>query len=183
MKHIKTHKAQNIMETPRSAVSDLIKEKTQLDDDIVKSIEVGIYNWTITKCDEIKVVKNWQNPRFVNIYAEKARSVINNLDANSYIGNTRLINRIKEQEFLPHELPSMKPENVFPERWRVAVENYINKTEHSYENKPMAMTDLFKCHRCKSRECTYREIQLRGSDEPMSIFVRCIQCGFSFRIG
>ncbi len=168
---------------PRQSVIDLIKQKTDLDDAYSKNIEIGIYNWTVSKCDEKKIVKNWQNPRFVAIYAEKARSIVSNLDATSYIGNSRLVSRIKDREFQPHELSFMKPENVFPERWRVSVENYINKTEHSYENKPMAMTDLFKCHRCKSRECTYREIQLRGSDEPMSIFVRCVQCGFSFRIG
>ena len=30
-----------------------------------------------------------------------------------------------------------------------------------YEDKPEAMTDRFKCGRCKSRKCTYYELQTK----------------------
>lgn len=167
----------------RDVIVEMIKQKTDLHDNIAQDIEIGIYNWTIAKCDERKIVKNWKSPRFVAVYTEKARSVVNNLDKNSYIQNDKLLDRLNEKEFLPHELATMKPENVFPSRWRDVVENYIKKTEHSYEKKAMAMTDMFKCSKCKRRECTYTELQTRGGDEATTIFVRCVNCGHSWKMG
>jgi DNA-directed RNA polymerase subunit M/transcription elongation factor TFIIS len=171
------------MDPRRESVIDLLKQKTDLNGEDVSNIEVGIYNWTLARCDEKKIVKNWKNPRFANIYGEKARSVISNLDSTSYIGNTRLATRLKEKEFQPHELSEMKPENLFPERWREAVENYINKTEHSYERSDMTMTDLFKCGKCKNRKVSYIEKQVRSADEATSIFCICTVCGHRWRIG
>ena len=45
-----------------------------------------------------------------------------------------------------------------------------------YELKPEAMTNLFKCRRCGSRETSYYEVQTRSADEPMTQFITCLQC-------
>jgi DNA-directed RNA polymerase subunit M/transcription elongation factor TFIIS len=160
----------------------LLKDKTGLDDELIKDIEIGVYNWTLEKCSAKKMVKNWKNPRLVSIYAEKARSVVSNLMPTTYINNPNLLKRLIEGEFKPHELAYMKPENVYPDVWREVSENYIKKTEHSYENRSMAMTDLFKCMKCKKNQCSYTELQTRGGDEAMTIFVRCVNCGNSWKI-
>ena len=39
------------------------------------------------------------------------------------------------------------------------------------ELKPEAMTNLFKCHKCGSRETSYYEVQTRSADEPMTQFI------------
>ena len=52
-----------------------------------------------------------------------------------------------------------------------------NRDKYLYEPKLEAMTDQFKCGRCKSRKCTYYEMQTRSADEGMTIFVTCINCG------
>jgi len=171
------------MDPRRKIIIDLIKDEGRFDLMTAQDIEIGIYNWTVAKCDEKQMVKNWKSPRFAAIYAEKARSVITNLNSNSYIKNENLAKRIKEKEFLPHEVSFMKPEHVFPEKWRQIVENNIKRTENSYEKKQMAMTDQFKCGKCKKRECTYTEMQTRGGDEAMTIFVRCCNCGHSWKMG
>lgn len=38
-------------------------------------------------------------------------------------------------------------------------------------------TDLLKCGKCKNRNCTYNQLQTRSSDEPMTTFVMCNECG------
>ena len=43
--------------------------------------------------------------------------------------------------------------------------------------KKEAMTDQFECKRCKSRETAYYEVQTRSADEPMTIFITCLNCG------
>ena len=47
-------------------------------------------------------------------------------------------------------------------------------------NKSMA-TDQFLCTRCFKRECTYYEMQTRSADEPMTIFINCLNCGQNWR--
>ena len=167
----------------RRETRKLIQQKTEFDDIYVADIEIGIYNWAINFCDKNKIPKSWKNPKFVMAYSNKARSVVVNLDPESYVKNKRLMERIKEGEFFPHEISFMKPENVFPEVWKDIMDKKIKKEEHIYEEKPEAMTNLFKCGKCKKRECTFQELQLRSCDEPMTLFITCINCGHRFRIG
>ena len=171
------------MATLREKTINLIKDKTKLEDIVCKDIEIGIFNWCIQYANEQEYAKSWKNPKFVNLYIEKARSIVYNLDPESYIQNTNLLNRVKEKEFLPHEVAFMKPENLFPDRWKDSVEALFKKYENAYENKVHAMTNMFKCGKCKKRECTFTEVQLRSSDEPMTLFIRCINCGNSWRQG
>lgn len=167
----------------RSKVVSLIKAKTDLDDKMAKDIEVGIYNWCIEYASKKEIVKTWRNPKFMNMYVEKSRSIVTNLDKGSYIQNEKLVDRIKEKEFMPHELAFMNPENIFPERWREAVESLMKKYQNAYENKAQPMTNMFKCSKCKKRECTFYELQTRSADEACTIFIRCVNCGHSWRQG
>lgn len=43
-----------------------------------------------------------------------------------------------------------------------------------------AETDMFKCSRCGERKCSYRQLQTRSGDEPMTTFVTC-ECGNKWR--
>lgn len=165
----------------RSTVVELIKQKLDVEDIVAKDLEIGIYNWAVTTADQYKLVKNWKNNRLVILYKDKARSVLANLDPNSYIKNTRLIDRMKEKEFLPHELPFMKPENVYPEQWKGILDDKL-KHEHVLESKPEAMTTQFRCGKCKKRECIYKEKQVRSADEPMTLFITCLNCGNRWRM-
>lgn len=38
-------------------------------------------------------------------------------------------------------------------------------------------TDMFKCDKCQKRDCTYMQLQTLASDEPMTTFVCCNECG------
>jgi transcription elongation factor S-II len=167
----------------RNRVVRLIQEKTGVDDLVAKDVEVGIYNWCIQFADDNKVNKSWTNAKFANLYLQKARSVVTNMDKHSYVQNDRLVTRLEEKEFLPHDIPFMKPENCFPERWKTTIDAYMKKYENAYENKVVAMTDMFICGKCRKRECTYYEIFSRSADEPAVIHIRCVNCGNSWKIG
>jgi DNA-directed RNA polymerase subunit M/transcription elongation factor TFIIS len=167
----------------REKIVTMLKDKTNLDAVHAKDFEIGIYNWCIKYSDENKIIKNWNNPKFKMLYLEKARSLISNIDKDSYIQNDRLLTRLNEGEFHPHDIPFMKPENQFPERWKATIDAYMKKYENAYENKAVAMTDMFKCGKCKKRECTYYEIFSRSADEPAVIHIRCVNCGNSWKIG
>jgi DNA-directed RNA polymerase subunit M/transcription elongation factor TFIIS len=172
------------MEAPtiRQSFISLVQEKTKLSDNECKDMEIGVYNWCIEEAGKHKIIRNWKNPRFMRMYLEKARSVISNVDKNSYIGNQKLVTRLHEHEFAPHDIASMKPENLFPERWNAVIELHMKKTKNAYENKNVATTEMFKCGKCKKRECTYYEMFSRSCDEPAVIHIRCLNCGHSWRM-
>ncbi len=167
----------------RAKIVKLIQEKTQLDELHSRDFEIGIYNWCIKYADDHKIIKSWDNNKFASLYLEKARSCIANIDKNSYIQNSRLLVRLNEKEFKPHDIPFMKPDNTFPERWKDTIDTYLKKYENAYENKVVAMTDMFTCGKCRKKECTYYEIFSRSADEPAVIHIRCINCGNSWKIG
>lgn len=45
----------------------------------------------------------------------------------------------------------------------------------------MASTDMFSCARCGKRDCRYHQKQTRASDEPMTVFITCNNCGKTWR--
>ena len=71
----------------------------------------------------------------------------------------------------------MTPQHIFPEKWKQLLDEKYKRDKILYEAKPEAMTDQFKCGRCKKRQCSYFEMQTRSADEPMTVFVTCINCG------
>jgi transcription elongation factor S-II len=40
---------------------------------------------------------------------------------------------------------------------------------------------LFKCGKCKGDNCSYYQVQTRGADEPMTVFIQCVTCGHRWR--
>lgn len=170
--------------SPRDRVREMCKARcATLDDDLIADLEIGILNWSLQQADAFRVPKTWASPKFAAIYGAKARSVLMNLDRASYIGNAGLLDRLVARELKPHEVPFMKPQDTFPERWREVVDLKVQKDEYAATVKPVAMTDQFRCKRCKKRECVYQELQLRSADEPATIIITCISCSNTWRIG
>lgn len=166
----------------RKYVVDRFKELS-ISEIVAEDAEIGIYNWCIEFAESNGIPRNWKNNRFCNLYKDKAISVLVNLDKNSYLKNQRLVDRLNEEEFEPHTLAFMPRENVFPERWRVLLDNKMKKDMHVIEEKPQAMTNEFRCGKCKKRECVYQELQVRSADEPMTLFITCLVCGNKWRVG
>ncbi|XP_037017481.1 transcription elongation factor A protein 2 isoform X2 [Artibeus jamaicensis] len=49
--------------------------------------------------------------------------------------------------------------------------------EHQMARTGGTQTDLFTCGKCRKKSCTYTQVQTRSSDEPMTTFVVCNECG------
>lgn len=146
-----------------------------------KDLEIGIYNATIDYCGQNEIPLTWQCEIFNEVYLVKARSMYVNLKDDSYVKNTNLLSRLKEREFLPHELPFMKCENVHPESWSVIVDNEIKRLNAAYEQTEKSMTDQIICGKCKKNKISYFEIQSRSADEPMTTHYTCLTCGNKWR--
>ena len=157
-------------------IDSILKNKS-----ISENIEKGIYNYTIRYSTDKGILKKWDNPKFRSLYVNKCRSVYSNIDKDCYIGNSRLIDRLNSGEFLPHQIPFMDRQHLFPENWKDLIDEKYKRDRVLYEIDQGGATDDFKCSRCKQRKCTYYELQTRSADEPMTVFVTCLNCGKRWR--
>jgi len=145
------------------------------DNKISENLEKGIYNYTIKECEEKNLLKKWSNESFVLIYIEKLRTLIINLK------DTNLLNNLLSKEVKAHEFVYMSHQELRPELWTSLIEEKKIKDENMYAPKIEASTDNFICGKCKSKKCTYYQLQTRSADEPMTTFVTCLDCGNRFK--
>ena len=152
---------------------------TLITDSFVKpnELETALYKASFHEAESLHVVPHWDNPLFVSIYSTLSRRVISNLCDKSYIGNVRLIQRLKDGEFSLDELAQKNCYELYPEFWKELSDRRIMREQKALEGNRGMATDIFKCHGCGKRECTYYEMQTRSADEPMTIFITCVNCG------
>ena len=89
----------------------------------------------------------------------------------------KLAQNIKKKKFDIDNIGGMSYQELYPEHWKKLLDEKFKREKVMYEEKEEAMTDQFKCGRCKSRKCTYYELQTRSADEGMTTFITCINCG------
>jgi DNA-directed RNA polymerase subunit M/transcription elongation factor TFIIS len=146
-----------------------------------KDLEIGIFNSCIDYANSLKIPASWSCDLFSETYLNIGISIYSNLDKNSYIQNKNLIDKIKNREILPHKLPYMSYEELFPEIWKEIMEKRERKIKAAYEIKQVSMTDAIKCGKCKNNKVTYYELQTRSGDEAITQYFNCICCGHKWK--
>jgi transcription elongation factor S-II len=142
-----------------------------------RDLELGVFNATLEEADRRRVLRSWKDHRFINLYKHKVISMMSNLK------NDGLVRRIKAKEFAPHELAFMKHEAMCPELWTSIINERRRMEESMMNSNKYVMTTQFTCGKCKKNECAFYEMQTRSADEPMTVFVNCINCGNRWRMG
>jgi hypothetical protein len=167
----------------RTQLASLIEKRMDqlLDPDQRSDLEKGIYNAALVMAKERGIRKHWENPEFVDVYRVVARRTLANLDPEGYVGNSRLIQRLQEGEFPPHQVPFMTPRELYPEHWQELADEQLKRETTMLEGNQEEGTDLFKCRRCGKSKTRHWEMQTRSADEPMTIFIRCLNCGKEWR--
>lgn len=144
-------------------------------------IERGVYTASFIESRKRNALAHWENPLFRNIYGMLFRSVVSNLHPNSPVKNMRFLERILSGEIALDQVAHMTAIEMYPENWKTLADRQLLREQKLLEgNKGMA-TDRFKCGQCKKRECSYYEMQTRSADEPMTIFITCLNCGKRWR--
>jgi DNA-directed RNA polymerase subunit M/transcription elongation factor TFIIS len=132
-------------------------------------LEKGIYNAAIQICNERRIIKKWDNPKFLDVYLSVFKTVYFNVRSDPMIVDPSA----------PYQVAFMTHQEMSPKQWRHIVEKK-QKTDN-YEKRAAVTTDQFVCGKCKMRKCTYSQAQTRSADEPMTTFVTCLQCGHRWR--
>ena len=142
------------------------------DEKITCNLEKGILNYSIMVAKEKNIVRKWDNTYFVVLYIERMRTIMYNLKH-----NPELMSILMSSEIKPHKIAFMTHQEMKPSRWERLINDKKIRDKNMYNPQLDANTDNFTCRRCKSKRCSYYQLQTRSADEPMTTFVTCIDCG------
>lgn len=153
--------------------SSIIKYINKYVDDNRKSINIekSIFNFSILKSEKEKIVKKWDNVYFVLIYVNKFKVIFHNLK------NPIIVKKIKDDQIKSSKIAFLSHIELLPEKWESKLEEKKMRLKNKFFPRIEASTDNFTCGKCKSKECTYYQLQTRSADEPMTTFVTCTKCG------
>jgi transcription elongation factor S-II len=149
-----------------------------------RKLEEAVYHYTMNVCEQkcIDFSQESDDLYFRRQYMNKLIILYNNLNPDSTVQNTYLLPTILNGEINIDHLPSMTPKELFPEHWKPYIDKQ-NAREMVYKSlQEQVTTDIFQCGRCRKNRCTYYQLQTRGTDEPMTTFVTCIECGHKWRM-
>lgn len=140
-----------------------------------------IYNGAVHSSIQRHVGKSWAHQPFIELYSRYAKHITANFHPKSYVGNTELYERYKAGEVTFEDISKMDTYQLFEGRWTESFEQQQVREKRQLEGNKAMATDRFSCGRCYKRECTYYELQTRSADEPMTIFITCLNCGKHWR--
>ena len=167
----------------RTKIINAITESmsTLLSEEEIKNLEIAIFLSTLHAAEKRHISKVWTYPLFTQLYSSIARTVVGNLNPNTYIQNKNLFKRFEDGELSLEEIASFGHTDLYPEIWKDSLIRQFEREKRQLEGNRSMATDQFLCKGCKKRECTYYELQTRSADEPMTIFIQCLNCGKRWR--
>jgi DNA-directed RNA polymerase subunit M/transcription elongation factor TFIIS len=148
-----------------------------MEDDNMIELEGIIYKKTCEVATSEEIRMSWNLQAFRDVYMAVARRIIGNLNPNSYIKNKNLWERFHTKELTLEEIAKQNYYELCPEHWQEMVDRQAKREKIQLEGDFSRATDKWMCNGCKKRKCTYYELQTRSADEPMTIFIHCLNCG------
>ena len=158
--------------TFRSNIQKKLSDSLQIKQ--ATNLEKAIFNYAIQEATRKKIIKKWQNPHFVQLYTDRLRTIYRNL-------NKEIIAAIQSGEITPQQFAFMTHQEMNPEHWAELIQQKVKRDASKFNTTIEASTDMYTCKKCRSKRCTYYEMQTRSADEPATIFVTCLDCGKHFR--
>jgi len=151
----------------RKKITDVLQNT--FDKTIINDIENSIYNFSLEYA-EIN-----DTPYLIDsIYENKSSEIIAEVfnKESSYV-----IDSIKNKTLDPKKIAFMKPEELNPDKY----EKLLKKKEIiEYKKNDIKSSSAFKCSKCKKSRCEVSQKQVLAGDEPVTTFVKCLECGHSF---
>ncbi len=172
---------------PASAIDSLLRKecynrfKFLGHETLVQELEQEIYAAALEEAKNKHIFAHWDNKLFEEIYIQRQRRLFSNLHPSSPVNNIHLLERVKRQELTMAELARLSDIELFPTNWARLQEQQQVREHKWLEGNTSMKSDKFVCSRCHKRECSYYELQTRSADEPMTVFITCLNCNKKWR--
>ena len=159
-------------------------------DELSKELnESAVKQLCLARAGEVEAAIDAWSKGIKQTYTDKVRSLVFNLKKNSAIRNQVIFGQIS-----PSMLPKFSAEQLQTDEKKKEQDAKVKKLQDSrqldWETKNESKINdmcgikgdwlkasLFTCGRCKSTKTTSTQKQTRSADEPMTVFVLCMNCG------
>jgi len=155
--------------------SSLIQLKQYLLEPVAKQLEEAIYDSLIQTYKDHHVVTP-QSLHFQRFYQFQVRDLADLLDVQSKHYQFWLVAGLNDGVLDPKQVVIMKPWELSPAAWQPVIQQFKNELS-SLGKTSHASSTLFECGRCHKKDTSYYEMQTRSSDEPMTTYITCNNCG------
>ena len=141
------------------------------------NLEKIIYNTSLQNADKEEIRKVWSQQSFRDVYFSVGRRILGNMNPHTYVKNKGLWDRFSTKELTLEQIANQNYYELCPDVWQQMVDRQAKRERIQLEGDFSRATDKYFCMGCKMRKCTYYELQTRSADEPMTIFIHCLNCG------
>tara|TARA_Y100000389_G_scaffold189479_1_gene213273 strand:- start:2202 stop:2711 length:510 start_codon:yes stop_codon:yes gene_type:complete len=145
------------------------------DDTKCINIEKCIYNWAITRSTKLGDTPAADNHRHMNRYKTKFLEIQKCLRNSPSLKLRILSGELKSSAIVETPPNLLWPEGPMAQEIEINVEKATKKEGKTIMNDP-DYKGLFKCGKCKDWKTTFYQMQTRGADEPMTVFITCHIC-------
>ena len=149
----------------------------RLSEDEATQLESLIFATALDRAEKEEIPRTWPTVAFRDVYLAISRRIVGNLDPTSYIGNKELWERYKAGDLTLEKIVYQNYYELYPEHWNQMVDRQAKREKIQLDGDFSRATDKWLCTGCKKRKCTYYELQTRSADEPMTLFIHCLNCG------
>jgi hypothetical protein len=140
---------------------------------LAAATERAAFNHALRRAAAAGVARSWGNPVFAEGYRGVCLGLLRNARA--------LADEFGAGRLTPEAAVFARPHELRPELWAELLAHKAAR-DMAYGAKPKANTNIHQCRRCKSRECSFYELQTRSGDEPTTLFLTCLECGNRWRV-
>jgi DNA-directed RNA polymerase subunit M/transcription elongation factor TFIIS len=138
--------------------------------DLVTKIENSILNYSLDFCKDNQI----DDEMCEYIYNEKYEQILEIIKTDVKV----FLKKITDKVLKPEQIAFLSPQELDPSKW----EKLLKKKEEARKNLQEAnITYEYTCSKCKNNKHTEIALQTRSADEPMTHFITCTNCGFTFK--
>jgi len=151
--------------------------------------ESAIKSLTTDRASEVEQASHEYAKGNKDAYLDKIRSLVFNLKKNTQLRENVLFGGVSSESLVkmsPNELAT--DEKIKEREAQVAILKDSRRLDWDQANEAkvnemcgikgdLLKASLFECGRCKSHKTTSTQKQTRSADEPMTVFVLCLNCG------
>ena len=172
---------------PRLKIQEVIQTVLTISKEEQEKLEEIIFQTSFGIATKNNIRRCWPankaslNTQFQDLYMATARRIIGNLSQDSYVKNKNLWERYTTKELTLEQIAYQNYYELCPEHWQVMLDKQSKRERIQLEGDFSRATERWQCNGCKMRKCTYYELQTRSADEPMTIFITCLNCGKHWR--
>ena len=114
-------------------------------------------------------------------YTNRVLEILHNLKTNEEFKQNIYSGKITPDDLATMDVIDMVDKNKRKEI-NEAIENKVNSVRSDWEQKHAKVTSgVYKCAKCGCDKTRQYEMQTRSADEPMTLFITCVECGNSWK--